>query len=473
MKKRLTIFAFILALLISSQPNLVMAAGAQAADVQVVDLKDMLLDTEGWSILNEGNTSFKDGALINKAQFDEAGNGIVELFGYTKEKYTDAIYDFDAEFEFDTIYNWSGFLIRSTNPLNVPWSGNLNYLIVITEEQIELQRFGVKHTFLAVSPTPFKDGERVNIRYGAINEEKGVHIILAINGQTIFDVYDTDDMFAITGAGHFGVYNASGVALYPSSRVGQKDSPGVNTTSISTNGIVGDTINVDYNYSDIYGTTEGETEFAWYRTLANIDHYGISAAFSDEAKEKYLEKIEGATGRTYTITNNDVGFNIKCGIKPKSKETGHLGEEVFTNSVYVDSVSNMIGNGLFFAKDSPFAVLNGEKMELNENEIPFAKYGKLYVPAEFSAKAYGYKASYNEENIVFSKDGKDVIADGMDVINKNGTVFVSLNKISEISGVASTYEAIHEIGMVNNVCAQFNPLKYAEVLRNIRSEIVE
>ena len=463
MKKRLTIFALVLALLISSLPNFVMAA-----DVQVVDLKDMLLDTQGWSILNEGNTTFKDGALINKAK-----DNVTELFGYTKEKYTDAIYDFDAVLEFDSVDNWNGFLIRSTDPTVMPWGKNYNYLIVITEFQIELQRFGSKHAFLAVSPTPFKSGEKVNIRYGAINEEKGVHIILSINGQTIFDVYDTDDLAAITEAGHFGVYNASGITLYPSSRTGEKDSPAVNTTSISTNGLVGDTISVDYNYSDIYGTTEGETEFAWYRTLANVDHYGTSMAFTDEAREKYLEKIEGATGKTYTITNSDVGFNIKCGIKPKSKETGLLGEEVITGSVYIDTVSNMLGNGLFFAKGSSFVVVNGEKKTLNENEIPFAKYGKLYVPAAFSANLYGYNVSVNGDKAVLSKGGKEVIAEGIDFINNNGIAFVSLDKISEISGVASKYEAINEIGMVNDLCAQLNPLKYSEVLRNIRTGIVK
>ena len=55
---------------------------------------------------------------------------------------------------------------------------------------------------------------------------------------------------------------------------------------------MGDTINVEYSYSDIYGTTEGESEYAWYRTLANVDHYGTSMAFTDEAKEKYPILLE-------------------------------------------------------------------------------------------------------------------------------------------------------------------------------------
>ncbi len=469
MKKRLTIFAFLFALFICSLP-----VSAMTENVPVLDIKDMLLDTDGWSVFNKGNTTIKDGTLINEAQTDENGGFIPEPFGYTKEKYTDVIYEFDAEIDLVAVDKWSGFLIRSTNPLDVPWGDNINYLIVINPNQIELQRFADKHAFLAVSPTPFESGERVNIRYGAINEEKGVRIILAINGKTIFDVYDTDNLAAIADGGSLGVYNGSGrVALYPSSRVEKTDSPAVNTTSISTNGLVGDSINIGYNYSDIYGTTEGETEYAWYRTLANIDHYGTSMAFTDEAREKYLEKIEGANGRTYTITNDDVGYNIKCGITPKSKETGVLGEEVITDSVYIDIASNMLGNGLFFVKGSGFAVFNGENKVLNENEIPFAKYGKLYVPAEFSAKAYGYNINYSGEGVVFSKDGKDVSADGLDFINKNGTAFVSLDKIGEITGVTSKYEPVFGIGMVNDLCANLNPIKHTEVLRNIRAEIVE
>ncbi|MBR1970524.1 MAG: hypothetical protein IKA17_09245 [Clostridia bacterium] len=468
MKKKLIIFTLVLALLISSLPTLIMAE-----DVKLVDLKDMLSDPEGWSFTNKEYATFKDGALIDEIPSDVPDDFYANLYGYTKEKYTDAIYDFDAVLNFTTIDMWSGFLIRSSNPLDMPWGNNYNYLIVITGEQIELQRFGSKHAFLAVSPTPFKSGEKVNIRYGAINEEKGVHIILAINGQTIFDVYDTNELAAIFDSGYFGVYDGSGMTIFPSSRTGQKDAPAVNTTSISTNGLVGDTINVDYSYSDIYGTTEGESEYAWYRTLANVDHYGTSMAFTDEARDKYLEKIEGANGRTYTITNSDVGFNIKCGIKPKSKETGLLGAEVITNSVYIDTVSNMLGNGLFFAKGSSNVIFNGEKMVLNKNEVPFMKYGKLYVPAAFSANLYGYNVSVNTDSAVLSKDGKEIVAEGIELINKDGITFVSLDVISEISGVASKYEAIYEIGMINDLCAQLNPLKYADVYRNLRAEIIK
>ena len=53
-------------------------------------------------------------------------------------------------------------------------------------------------------------------------------------------------------------------------------------------------------------------------------------AFTDEAREKYVEKIEGANGRTYTITSEDVGFYIKCGIKAKSKETGLSGKFILS-----------------------------------------------------------------------------------------------------------------------------------------------
>ncbi|MBR1970522.1 MAG: hypothetical protein IKA17_09235 [Clostridia bacterium] len=469
MKKRITIFALVLALIISSLPSL-----AMAADVQVIDLKDMLSDKEGWSILNDGNTTFKDGALSNISKNDEAGKPVTELFGYTKEKYTDVIYDFDIVMDFKTIDKWQGFLVRSTEPLNVPWSKNYNYLIVITGEQIELQRFGYKHAFLGVSPTPFKSGERVNVRYGAINQEDGVRLFLAINGKTIFDIVDEADS-AIREGGYFGVYNqGSTLEIYPSSRVGEIDTPSANKTSISTDGLIGDSVNIDYTYSDIYGSTEGETEYTWYRTLANIDHFGTSMAFTNEAREKYLEKIEGATGRTYTITNSDVGFNIKCGIKAKSKETGLLGEEVITNSVYIDTVSNMLGNGLFFVKGSRFAVLNGEKKELNTNEIPFTKFGKLYVPAQFSANALGYNMTENGDSVVFSKDGTQVTVLSENIIKaENGTIFVNLESLKDVTGIAATYEALYGIGMVNDLCAQLNPIEYAEILRNIRSGITD
>ncbi len=464
MKKRITIIALIVSLLISSLPTFVMAE-----NTLIIDMKDMLSNKAGWSILNEGNTTFKDGNLVN-----EPKDGVTELFGYTNEKHTDVVYDFDVIFNFKSVDNWQGFLLRSTEPLNLPWSKNENYLMVVKEDQIEIQRFASKHAFLAVCPTTFKSGERVNLRYGAINEEKGVHIFLAVNGKTVVDVYDTDDA-AIREGGYFGVYNGGELTtILPSSRAGKKDAPSVNTTSISTAGIIGDSVNIDYSYSDFHGTSEGETEFVWYRTLANIDHYGTSMALTDELKEKYLEKIEGASGKTYTITNSDVGFNIKCGIKAKSKETGLLGEEVFTSSVYIDIVENILGNGLFFVNGANFAVINGERKELNKNEIPFTRCGKLYVPAEFSAKALGFSISINSDNIVFSKNGTEKAVSVSNLVkNESGTNFIPINKIYDITGTAATYDFVYEIGMVNDLCAQLNPLKYAEVLRSIRMGIVE
>ena len=464
MKKILAMLVLAISLLICSLPSVVFAEAPL-----LVDIKNMILDTDGWSVLNEGNTTFKDGVLIN----DKKGDA-TELFGYTKEKYTDAIFDFDIKMDFKNETRWNGFLVRAQNPLNMPWTENNNYLIVITQSQIELQRFGVKHNFLAVTPTPFKNGERVNIRYGAVNEEKGVHLFLAINGKTIIDVYDTEDA-AIREGGYFGVFNNGSVLeFYPSSRVGEKDTPAANTTSISTNGMLGDTINIDYVYSDIHGTTEGETEYVWYRTLANVDHYGKSMALTDEIREKYLEKIEGAAERTYTITDSDVGFNIKCGIKAKSKETGLTGEEIFTDSVYVSTVENMLGNGLFFVKGSGFAVYNGEKIELSKAEIPFAQYGKFYVPAEVCAKLLGYNTIINNNGVEFSKDGKSITVSGKNNVKiSNGIVFISLNKLSEISGVSAKYDACYETGMLNDLCAHLNNVEYRKLLKNLRAEIVK
>ena len=463
MKKRITIFAFVVVLLISSLPNLVMAE-----NTSLLDMKDILMDSKGWSILIDGNTVFKDGTVNNVSK-----DNVVELYGYTKEKYTDLIYDFDVVMDFENKGTWQGFMVRAKDPLNLPWDGNDCYLIVINEKQIELQRFAYKHTYLGVVTNPIRAGEKNNIRYGAINEENGVRIFLSINGNTVFDVID-DGEAAIRDGGYFSVYNKNNLTIYPSSRVGETDTPAVNNVSISSSGKLGDSINIDYSYSDIYGSAEGETEYAWYRTLANVDHYGKNMALTNEIREKYLEKIEGANGRTYTITSSDVGFNIKCGITPKSKEAGLCGVEVITDSVYIDTVENMLGNGLFFVKGSPYAISDGQRKELKENEIPFAKYGKLYVPVEFCANESGLNLVDQADGIVFVKDGAETkVSVGSSLIKKNGKSFISLNKLAEITGISAKYDASYSVGMLNNLCSRLNSVEYRKILKNIRSEIIK
>ncbi len=463
MLKRISIFLIALTLVLSLCPSVF------AEEATGLTLDDALKDTKGWNVPSQ-ETVFKDGGLTHTSSDAEA-----KVFGYQNAKCLDGFIRFDTVLKFVDISHWQGFMIRAENTENVPWKKNNNYLIVITEKDIELQRFGFRHAYLAVKPTPFKSGERVSMEFGAFNIDEGVQLVLRINGKTIFNVVDKDES-AIKTEGHFAVYNPNEMTILPYTGDKYEKAPSCTLTSIKSSGLVGDKVEIDYTYSDFEGGTEGESEYSWYRSLVNIDHFGTLQAAPENFRENYMEKIEGATERTYTITSDDVGFFVRCGIRTRSKETGLLGEEVLTNSVYIDTITNILGNGIFFKTDNPFAMVNGESKKLDSvsNVVPVVKNNKMYVPVRFIAEALGYTVGWEQEKAIctITKDGKtSTVSLSEDVYMYYDRIHIPIERCYDLFGIKSSYEQLYELGMINDVCAGLNPLDYKVILRDINNAI--
>lgn len=463
MLKRISILLVTLVLILSLCPN----AFAKNAQAHILD--NALKDTKGWNTPQE-ETVYENNGITHKS-----ADSTAKVFGYQNAKYLDGFVKFDTIMEFVDISNWQGFMIRAENTVNVPWKENKNYLIVITEKDIELQRFGFRHSYLAVKPTPFKSGERVSIEFGAFNIDEGVELVLRINGKTIFDVVDKDEA-AIKTEGHFSIYNPNTISILPFTGDKYEKAPSCTLTSIKSSGLVGEKVEIDYTYSDFEDGTEGESEYAWYRTLVNIDHFGKLQAQPENYRENYMEKIEGATDRTYTITNEDIGFFLRCGIRTRSKETGLLGEEVLTDSVYVDTVNNILGNGIFFKTENQYALVNGENKKLDAISAvtPVILNNRMYVPLRFIAEALGYKVEWNQEikQCTMTKDGKVLtVSLSDDVIMSYDRILLPIERNYDLFGIKSSYEPLYDLGMMNDVCAGLNPLDYKVILRDINEAI--
>jgi len=451
------------------------AAHISCAAVERIKLDEAIKDPEGWTA-NKEELSFINSKMVHTTPKD-----VDSVFGYTNKKYLNEIIEFDAIFQFVGNTIWQGIMIRSSNPQFLPWNWqeNKNYLVVVTENQLELQRFNFNSDYLAVAPTPFKAGERVNIQFGAINVEDGVQIVFKVNGKTIFNVIDTSDA-AVKDAGHFGVFNQSEFTLLPSTRDNLKDEPSAVNPSLQGEGIVGETLEAQYTFSDFNNSKEGKSEFAWYRTLSPIDSfgYGKKTLYPSDFKENHIEKIEGANKKTYQLTQDDIGFYVFCGVKPKTAGTNITGNEIFTNTVYIDNTKNILANGVYYLKDSPYAIACGQRVMIdknNKNFVPFTVSRELYIPLRFTAESLGCNVDWNGKTrtCTISKDGEiKKILKADELITKFDSLFMPISMAEEIFGIKSGYEPLYNLGVISDFSAGLNPIDYKVLLRNIKNTVI-
>lgn len=467
-KRILTIILTIGMLLAVSSAQIV------CAEEDRVKLDLAIKDETGWNAPKE-ELVFNNSTLVHTAP-----EGTNAVFGYTKEKYLNEVVEFDAVFQVVGAEVWQGIMLRSSNPSVMPWltEQNKNYLVVVTEHQIELQRFGKRSKYLAVVPTPFKAGERVNIQFSAINVDVGVQLTFKVNGKTIINAIDNDEA-AIKESGHVGFFNPSVLTILPSTRKPAQETPSVAFTNIEGSGKVGDPLTASYTYNDLTGDKEGKSIYRWYRTLAPIDAfgYGQKQLYPENFKEEYLEQIEGANDIKYVVTEDDSTFYLLFSVQPKSAKTGLLGEESFSNQIYVNQMDTIMASGAYFVADCPYALIRGTRTMIqaeNEKFTPFVRENELYIPLRFIAESLGYSVTWNgeERTCSISKDNElKKIYNADDLIIKFDSLFMPISEAEEIFGIKSEYEPLNKLGIINDVCAGLNPVDYRVLLRNVKKAV--
>lgn len=152
-------------------------------------------------------------------QVAQSGDG-VSLTGsgslYTTEKLAPhEIAHFKAKFDFSgissgSVYTIFGMRVQEAKGYMYATS---DYVFLVTKDNIELQAFkqpsGIGGMYMTIPNNYIKEGQEHDIEFGAIpaNNGKAVRIILAVDGQVIYDVLDEKNI--ITEGGFAGVSNSS------------------------------------------------------------------------------------------------------------------------------------------------------------------------------------------------------------------------------------------------------------------------
>ena len=143
----------------------------------------------------------------------------------------------------------------------------------------------------------------------------------------------------------------------------------------------------------------------------------------------------------------------------------------------MNHIDNILAGGIYFAANSPYASVYGEKVEIdpeNEKFTPFEHSGELYIPLRFTAEKTGCTVTWDNapKTATILKDGEiKKIFKSEELINKFNSLFMPITEAGEILGIKSAYEPLYELGVISNTCAGFNPVDYKVILRTIKNAV--
>lgn len=150
----------------------------------------------------------EDKITIGSESFTLNGSGMY----YSREpKGSHNILHFTGKFDFAGVQSGSGFFLVGLDTQThgtYPWN-NRAYAFLVSMDAIELQSFklssNAENVYLTIPNTYLADGEEHDIEFATIPVEKGVRLILRIDGEIVYD--HTDEHGFLEGGGDVEIYS--------------------------------------------------------------------------------------------------------------------------------------------------------------------------------------------------------------------------------------------------------------------------
>lgn len=221
-------------------------------NVGYLSVKEFLDDQEHWGFSGGVSEFNADGHLkIDGSEYGYyAGK---ELAGYQMLKlrmYADFVNG-----------DWIGFGLRQQAPGMAYAVGGVGYMLIIKEKKIEFQRYNSGGGMLKeIDNNCIKPNTWHEIEVGAIDVDRGIRVILRVDGETILNELDTEGV--INKQGYFQVYNrlstgySGNVTIAPS-----KEEIGAFDKSIITGKLSPVTPQLVDGYDTLFANTENIKTF--------------------------------------------------------------------------------------------------------------------------------------------------------------------------------------------------------------------
>lgn len=326
------------------------------------------------------------------------------------KKYLNTVFCADMVFDFTDGGNdtkgpscWNAFQLRAEDTDKLCWTTKC-YVIIVKDGRVEIQKFGTgADGFLLNEDCEIPKDEKVNVKYGAVDTDKGVYVFIKIKDK-IYGALDTNS--TIKTEGYMNFEFRTNFKAYDT-----KDKE----LAIAVP-------NVSYNAKTAKLESENEFISAGTDKKAQIKEnnwYLSTDSFMKKPAERYgqveaeaWEKIDGETLSSMTVMTGDVGRYAKTAVVTED------GLCVMSNDEYISSAEYILQNGYVGLLDCNKAYMKGKYFTYDENNSSITPFEDeyIYLPVRGICEADGIKVAWDAEN-------NSVFLDTNGNVKENNTLF--------------------------------------------------
>lgn len=267
---------------LDEQAKVLKSAKTVAQSKQIIGYSgiDMLFDESGRVPGAGAELSVEDDTIVIKKNMDATG-----LMNVSSAEIIPKIdiMCYKMKFEWGVDTAWLGMALRQEDITASAWS-SCGYLICVKKDVIEFQSFPGK-IFVEYPNTYIKDGEWVDIQYGALPTADGTRVIFIVDGVTVVD-YTDESSNAVTTDGQMaiGFYNGNDKTVLSLKNADSLPEGGLTQTEPEKREYVG------------FGKLLSDSE-SWQKTGGSLKLDGDTLSFKGKDKTLYytsgLKNSEG------------------------------------------------------------------------------------------------------------------------------------------------------------------------------------
>lgn len=389
-------------------------------------------------------------------------DGVLKLSGGSTVYYTEPVPNHNMmkfKTKIDLSSGWAAFALRKNQPEAHVWTGN-QYMIAVKPDIFEFQKYNAGASVTGVIETHPNNGIIDNEKWSEVefyvtDVEGGVHILFKVDGETIFDYYDTE--MPLYADGYFGIRPAASSTVTqimasddvpegyytppanfsdrgksmiytPESAECEYDgrwtSVGSSEKGYNEKGVrVTSNKDVTVKYTIAGTRTDNQMLWYWHEPLEDGDKnttLTVKYNYDGTGDEVYTRNIDFTAGEPgwvaigafpfvsfagngsveVTFTASGEGNMVMPVIK---KEMISEDETLFAHLFYRDA-----HNMTVFKIDKGYAYVNAGKKEIAGTTARIIN-SKTYIPLRFLADAFGYNVSWDGDEYTATIRNPDTI----------------------------------------------------------------
>lgn len=332
----------------------------------------------------------KSGEYSRGMASGKAGTPSAPVFSAGK-KYKNEVFSLDMIFDFDNGSGdpedsgaWNAFQLRATDKTKVCWTTKC-YSILVKKGWIEIQKFGtVNSGYILNQAFEIPEGEKVNVKYGAVDTDKGVYVFIQI-ANNICGVLDTEN--TITEEGYMNYEFRTKFQAFDTTDKEFSIALPVVSYNAEQSALTSENIFITAGTEKTAGIEENK----WY-----ISTDGFIVKVQERynmVEEDAWEELEGETADATTVMTGDIGKYARTAVVLDN------GLNVMSKEEYVSPVEYVGLNGYIGLLDCNKGWAKGKSFIYDEANVTITPFEDeyIYLPVRGVSEALGHRVDWDGE----------------------------------------------------------------------------